>query len=195
MLGLQSQPVARAMRRSWHRIGAWELRMLKDLIAFTAPVGNYRNIRETIAQLAARRWMAPHAAVKTTDRDGHTVLENAKPSCIPFIHAYLGELNDHSLLPDFIDPTSCDKPYTYGADLSDPGKFAPLPPLPLEVPLRPLVNVGKQRLIADIVRDVVAGQQLAHNYTLADLDGKIFIKCMTLRALAPEQLDELTAKM
>jgi GDP/GTP exchange factor required for growth at low temperature len=85
MLGLQSQPVARAMRRLWHRIGAWELRMLKDLIAFTAPAGNYRNIRETIAQLAARRWMAPTAAVKTTDRDGQTVLENAKPSCIPFI--------------------------------------------------------------------------------------------------------------
>jgi hypothetical protein len=51
------------------------------------------------------------------------------------------------------------------------------------------------QLYCSIVRDIVAGQQLAHNYTLADLDGKIFIKCMTLRALAPEQLDELTAKM
>lgn len=99
MLGLQSQPVARAMRRSWHRIGAWELRMLKDLIAFTAPAGNYRNIRETIAQLAARRWMAPPAAVKTTDRDGQTVLENAKPSCIPFIRkSYVHMLERHVLM-------------------------------------------------------------------------------------------------
>lgn len=85
MLGLQSQPVARAMRRHWHRIGAWELRMLKELISFTAPAGNYRKIRETIAQLAARRWMVPQATVTTTDRDGQTVLENAKPSCVPFI--------------------------------------------------------------------------------------------------------------
>lgn len=45
------------------------------------------------------------------------------------------------------------------------------------------------------MRDIVAGQQLALNYTLADVEGEIFIKCMTLRALAPEQLDDLTAKM
>ena len=93
-----------------------------------------------------------------------------------------------------------------------------LPALPEEVPLRPHVNVGKQRLIAEyvsnsdfdfnsvssllmngppysIVRDVVAGQQMAFNYTLAEVDGDCFIKCSCLRAEPPERLDELTAKM
>lgn len=65
------------------------------------------------------------------------------------LDAYLGQLHDHSLLPDFLDPTACDKPYTAGQPLHNPGAFAPLPPLPLEVPLRPHVNVGKQRLIAE----------------------------------------------
>lgn len=45
------------------------------------------------------------------------------------------------------------------------------------------------------MRDIVAGQQLALNYTLAEVEGDVFIRCMTLKALAPERLDELAAKM
>ncbi|KAF8312452.1 ras GEF [Clavulina sp. PMI_390] len=196
MLGLQSQPVASAMRRHWHRIGAWELRMLKELTAFTAPGGNYRKIREAIAHLADHRWLVPSSApVETIDQDGQTVLENAKPSCIPFIQAYLGELNDVSLLPDFIDPTETKKPYHRYQPLHKPRVFNMLPQLPEEVPLRPLVNIGKQRLITSVIKDIIAGQQLASNYTLAEMESTIFIKCMMIRSLTPEKMAELTSKM
>lgn len=69
----------------------------------------------------------------------------------PPLDAYLGVLHDHSLLPDFIDPTACKMPYTSGQLLRDPGIFNILPTLPPAVPLRPHVNVGKQRLIAEYV--------------------------------------------
>jgi hypothetical protein len=50
-------------------------------------------------------------------------------------------------------------------------------------------------LTNSIVRDVVAGQQLALNYTLADLDGVVFLACMRIRAETPERLEQLTKGM
>lgn len=94
MFGLQSQPVDRAMRRLWHRVGAWENRVLQDLIAFTAPAGNYRKIRDKISALAVQRWAAPTPAMSTT-KDGHAALENRKTSCIPFIRKLVLSLRRH----------------------------------------------------------------------------------------------------
>lgn len=78
----------------------------------------------------------------------HPSLVNLPVHNSRILDAYLGELHDHSLLPDFIDPTCFEEPYSAGQPLRKPGAFAMLPELPTEVPLRPLVNVGKQRLIA-----------------------------------------------
>ena len=49
--------------------------MLKELIDFTSPAGNYRKIRETIAQLVKGR-PTPRTDVTPVETEGEVVLEN-----------------------------------------------------------------------------------------------------------------------
>jgi GDP/GTP exchange factor required for growth at low temperature len=48
--------------------------------------------------------------------------------------------------------------------------------------LEPLINVHKQRLIAGVIKSLVAGQHLASRVEFS-VDKKIYQKCLKLRAL------------
>lgn len=109
---------------------------------------------------------------------------------------YLSQLYRYSNLPDLIDPTAPHEPVavdpvtnTFEAP-AHPEVFSYLTPLPPSVQLEPLINVHKQRLVAGVVKSLVAGQHLATrvDYTI---DKKLFQKCLKLRGLDQETLQRV----
>jgi len=48
--------------------------------------------------------------------------------------------------------------------------------------LEPLINVHKQRRVAEVIKSLVAGQHLASRVHI-DVDRKVFQKCLRLRGL------------
>ncbi len=64
----------------------------------------------------------------------------------------------------------------------NPEVFADLTPLPPSMHLEPLINVHKQRRIADVIKSLVAGQHLASRIQFS-IDKKLFQRCLKLRGL------------
>lgn len=106
---------------------------------------------------------------------------------------YLSQLYRHSKLPDLIDPTAPNEmvgvdPETGNFDApAHAGVFSDLAPLPPSIQLEPLINVHKQRLIADVIKMLVAGQHLASRVQYP-VDKKVFQKCLKIRGLSSEML-------
>jgi hypothetical protein len=63
-----------------------------------------------------------------------------------------------------------------------PEVFSALNPLPPSMHLEPLMNLHKQRRIAEVIKSFVAGQHLASRVHF-DVDRKLFQKCLRLRGL------------
>lgn len=58
--------------------------------------------------------------------------------------------------------------------------------------LEPLINVHKQRLIAGVIKSLVAGQHLASRVHFP-IDKKLFQKCLKLRGLDGDMLKRALA--
>jgi hypothetical protein len=106
---------------------------------------------------------------------------------------YLSQLYRHSKLPDLIDPTAPNEgvgvdPITANFDTpAHPEVFSALAPLLPSMQLEPLINVQKQRLIAGVIKGLVAGQHLASRVQFA-VDRRMYQKCLKLRGLDEETL-------
>ena len=106
---------------------------------------------------------------------------------------YLSQLYRHTKLPGLIDPTAPHEAVGTYEGTAHPEVFSELEPLPSTIRLEPLINVHKQRLIADVIKTMVAGQHLASRVQYP-VDKKLFQKCLKLRGLPDEDLQrELAA--
>lgn len=99
--GLTSDWVKKAMRRSWSRVGIWEMRVLEDLKAFTTSDDDFRYIRRAITAIADAKPLNAGAHDDSTTSTGPTdgissgskskTNPDGKPavptSCIPFLGA------------------------------------------------------------------------------------------------------------
>ena len=65
---------------------------------------------------------------------------------------------------------------------ANPEVFSSLVPLPSSMRLEPLINVHKQRRVAEVIKSLVAGQHLASAVRF-EVDRKFFQKCLRLRGL------------
>ncbi len=115
-----------------------------------------------------------------------------------FLGVYLSQLHRFSELPDLIDPTAPNEPVgvdpvTNSFDApAHPEVFANLAPLPPSVQLEPLINVHKQRLVAGVVKSLVASQHLAARVQYPT-EKKLFQKCLKLRGLDADMLQRALA--
>jgi len=83
-----------------------------------------------------------------------------------------------------VDPISAD------IDLpAYPNVFDSLAPLPSSMHLEPLINIHKQRRVAEVIKSLVAGQHLASRAQF-QVDKKLFQKCLRLRGLDAVSLQE-----
>lgn len=202
---LRSDWVTNAMRRHWNRLGLWESRIFTDFKQWCTAEDNFKYIRQTINALidakpleagshAAASVVSGGASASETHRSKGGELKAAVNSaCVPFIGVYLAQLHHHSRLPDLIDPTAPNAavtvdPLTGNFDRpSHPEVFSTLAPLPPTMDLEPLINVHKQRLIAGVIKSLVASQHLASRVQFS-VDKKLFQKCLRLRGLDAETL-------
>ncbi|KAH8084897.1 ras GEF [Cristinia sonorae] len=205
--GLKSDWVVKATKQALNRVGMWESRMLSDLIVWTTSAGNFKFIRSAVEKQTKEKPLSGDASNISTDGQSSTTRSRAASegkqplapiSCVPFFGVYLSLFIRYSALPDLIDPTAPNEPVIIDPisnsfeSPAHPEVFSTLAPLPPTVQLEPLINVHKQRLIADVVKSLVAGQHLAAKvqYTV---DKKLFQKCLKLRAVQPETLSRALA--
>jgi GDP/GTP exchange factor required for growth at low temperature len=112
---------------------------------------------------------------------------------------FLRDLALNAELPTFLDPTSpshAASVSTSGCLLSpvDPSAFSSLPPLPPSIPLAPLINVHKFRVLSSTVNRVVAFQRLAQQYEFEPVP-QMYLKCLRLRCLEQEVMAELSKRL
>ncbi|KDQ55934.1 hypothetical protein JAAARDRAFT_314749 [Jaapia argillacea MUCL 33604] len=196
--GLQSSWVTKAMGRSWGRIGVFEQRMFQDFKVFTTSQDDFKYMRLAVAAMGEAK---PTMATTSTDLSMSGNLSDSQfpakpqppPACVPFLGIYLSQMSRYNKLPDLIDPSSPNE--AVGADPisgnfeapAHPEVFSALAPLPPSMQLEPLINVHKQRLIAGVIKSLVAGQHLASRVQYP-IDKKIFQRCLRLRALDSDTL-------
>lgn len=107
-------------------------------------------------------------------------------------------MHRYSSLPDLTDPTAPHEPVRIDPETNafeppaHPEVFSSLAPLPPTVQLEPLINVHKQRLVAGVVKSLVAGQHLAAKVSYP-VEKKLFQKCLKLRGLGPDTLTRALA--
>ena len=140
----------------------------------------------------------------------------ATTACIPFIGRdlstsfllyssltsfqgiYLTQLYRLNKLPAVIDPTAPHKLSALDTVNSviqsplHPEVFSSLTPLPPSMSLEVLINVHKQRRIADVIKSLVAGQHLASRVHF-DVDKKLFQRCLRLHGLDDTYLQRALA--
>ncbi|KAJ3992192.1 hypothetical protein F5050DRAFT_1580010 [Lentinula boryana] len=198
MTGLQSSWVMRAMRKSMHKLTVWDNRMLTDLKLFTSGKDNFTHIRNTVNAINdAKPPEATLHAPSAVSAAGSSI-ENTPSACIPFMGTYLSQLYQYNQLPVLIDPTAPHEVVTFdpvSSNLSSPAHpqvFSTLTPLPLSMHLEPLINVHRQRLIAAVIKSLVAGQHLASRVQFP-IDKKLFHKCLRIRGLDSDTLQRALA--
>jgi len=189
------------MKRSWNRVGIWEVRVFEDLKAFCTSDDNFRYIRRAITAIVDAKPLNigsqdDTATTSTGPVDGASVRSKghadgkfiSPTSCVPFIGVYLKQLYQYSQLPDLIDPSAPTEKveidpltgnYKAPAHLE---VFSELRPLPPSMQIEPLANIHKQRKIAGVIKALVAGQHLA-NKVVVDVDKKLLQRCLKLKAL------------
>ncbi|PPR05048.1 hypothetical protein CVT24_010195 [Panaeolus cyanescens] len=204
---LDNEWVNRAMQKSVWKLGAVEERMLRALKQVTSSLDDFKFIREVVEAIVDSKPLDnsshPPSVVSggtegSQSGKGKAASDNRSvPSaCIPFIGVYLCQLRRLSKLPALIDPTAPESvigidPVTAIFDSpAHPEVFSALAPLPPSMHLEPLINVHKQRRIADVIKSLVAGQHLASRVQF-DIDKKLFQRCLRIRGLEASDLHRI----
>jgi len=204
--GLESEFVHRVMGRSWARVGMWETQVFGKLKQFADAGNDFKAMHEALAAMVDAKPLTSqgssgvsNAASETQGSKGKTSGESKIPTaCVPFIGLYLSRLVRHSRLPDLIDPTAPHEPVSVDPQTmafeapAHPEVFGALASLPPSMQLEPLINVHKQRLIANVIKDFVAGQHLASRITFA-VDKRLYQRCLRIRGLDQETLYRMCA--
>ncbi|CAK5271354.1 unnamed protein product [Mycena citricolor] len=184
--GLRSSWVTQALR-NWKSVGRWELRVLNDLREFVTHSNDFKYIRQAIAETKTQDAVVDVDQAAARRKSIST--GEAKPqSCVPFIGVYLSQLYRHHKLPDLIDPTAPSEPVGIDPVTANfdppahPEVFSALAPLPDSIHLEPLINVQKQRLIAGVIKSLVAVQGVAGKVQFP-VEKRMYQKCLKLRAL------------
>lgn len=217
--GLQTPWVER-LKKTWSRVGLWEMRIFKDLKALTSPRGNFRPLRNAMNAMVADEHLEelvtstgpPQPGPRTphggggggggAGGDGHKtggpgIGLKMMDRCIPFFGLFLSDLSSVEALPTFVDPSQPDQganqdPSTGKlASLRRPEALAALPLLPVGVELEAMVNLYKCRHLAAIVKTVLAFQAKASNYDYA-AEGNVYVKCLRIRCLDGHQMTRIS---
>ncbi|KAJ7454913.1 hypothetical protein B0H11DRAFT_1875011 [Mycena galericulata] len=196
--GLRSPWVSQALK-TWRSVGRWEMRVFNDLKVYVTSADDFKYIRQAIADTKSQDVGSHASVVSGGDNDPRASkrksMTDHKPTsaCVPFIGVYLSQLYRHNKLPDLIDPTAPTvavgiDPITSNFDApSHPEVFSALAPLPASMHLEPLINVHKQRLIAGVIKSMVAGQHLASHFHFP-AEKRLYQKCLRIRGLDSETL-------
>ncbi|GAA5813161.1 hypothetical protein MFLAVUS_006635 [Mucor flavus] len=191
LLGLQSPAVAR-LEKTWSKVSAKCQKLLNKLTEFTSPMKNWKNIRDSMTEVAEEYGNSP--AEVQVEMPGTTAnkqkfkkttrIKIPFGGCIPFLGIYLSDLVFNSEKPRFLKP-NLESQRIYSANNTRNM------PVCLD---QPLVNFRKHRVIATVIKRVLTFQGLSTRYSF-DADGILLEKCRNLQVLDPAKIRELSAAL
>ncbi|KAG2210338.1 hypothetical protein INT47_003323 [Mucor saturninus] len=191
LLGLQSPAVAR-LERTWSKVSAKCQKLLSKLTEFTSPMKNWKNIRDSMTEVAEEYGNSP-AEVQvempgtTANRQKFKKTTRIKipfGGCIPFLGIYLSDLVFNSEKPRFLKANlESQKIYSANNTRNMPACLD-----------QPLVNFRKHRVIATVIKRVLTFQNLSTRYSF-DADGILLDKCRNLEVLDAAKIRELSAML
>ncbi|KAI6020496.1 hypothetical protein EDC04DRAFT_2737720, partial [Pisolithus marmoratus] len=180
------------MCRQWHRVGPWEMQIFQKLSQFVTPEDNFKAMHQAVRAVVDAKPMDARSHASTimsgSTSESHSKAKHGNgnvPSACAFTCPSSVFMANYLTL---IDPTSPHDPVGMDSQSlsfdspAHPDVFDSLTPLPPSMQLEPLINVHKQRLIAGVIKDLIAGQHLASrmNFTV---DKKLYQKCLKLRGV------------
>ncbi|KAH0834180.1 hypothetical protein J3R83DRAFT_11489 [Lanmaoa asiatica] len=204
LAGLRNEWVNKSMHRHWGRVAPWEMQIFQKLSQFVNAEDDFKAVHEAISAMVDAKPIdvRSHAStiMSSSTSDSQSWSRSTEggtlSACVPFIGIYLAQLYRYSRLPDLIDPTAPNEPVSIDPQAvsfdspCQPEVFDSLTPLPPSMQLEPLINVHKQRLIAGVIKDLVAGQHLASRVQFT-IDKKLFQKCLKIRGVETEVLHQV----
>ncbi|KAI8882163.1 ras GEF [Backusella circina FSU 941] len=190
LLGLQSPSVAR-LEKTWSKVSAKCQKQLGNLTEFTSPMKNWKNIRDSMTEVAEEYGNSPaEVQVEMPGTTAHkqkfkkTRIKIPFGGCIPFLGIYLSDLVFNSEKPRYLKPNS-DASRIYNANNTKQY------PLCLN---QPLVNFRKHRVIATVIKRVLIFQGLATRYSF-DADGFLLDRCRNLEVLNISDIREMSSSL
>ncbi|KAI9488692.1 hypothetical protein BDB00DRAFT_847020 [Zychaea mexicana] len=188
LLGLQSPAVSR-LKRTWDRVGSHEMRILDQLSAFTSPMKNWKNIRDSMTQVAEDYGMSPVEVQIEMPGTNHHAFTKTKikipfGGCIPFLGIYLSDLVFNSEQQPYIQP-SHDHHRIYQANNVTNSHFTS------PVLKQPLVNFRKHRITATVIKRVLTFQNLARRYSF-ERDDEVYFLCAELHSSNADEVRKLS---
>ncbi|KAL7310383.1 Guanine nucleotide exchange factor lte1 [Mucor circinelloides] len=191
LLGLQSPAVAR-LEKTWSKVSTKCQKLLSQLTEFTSPMKNWKNIRDSMTEVAEEYGNSP-AEVQvempgtTANRQKFKKTTRIKipfGGCIPFLGIYLSDLVFNSEKPRFLKPNlESQRIYSVNNTRNLPACLD-----------QPLVNFRKHRVIATVIKRVLTFQGLAMRYSF-DEDGILLEKCRNLQALDASKIRDLSVSL
>ncbi|CEG64863.1 hypothetical protein RMATCC62417_01766 [Rhizopus microsporus] len=176
LLGLQSSSVSR-LEKTWSMVSKREMKVLKELSTFTSPTKNWKNLRDSMTQVAEEYGETPtEIQVENMGKNAITV-KLPFGGCIPFLGIYLSDLVFNAELPSYI-------PSNY-----NPSAFQSQ--LEVTVLSQPLIHFRKHRITASIIKKVLIFQALAKRYSFVEnLNDKLYLTCLQVPCLETDEIQK-----
>ncbi|KAK4051488.1 Guanine nucleotide exchange factor lte1 [Microbotryomycetes sp. JL221] len=188
MAGLQI-PEIEKLRKTWSRVPSWEMRKFKSLQTFVSHEKQFKHLRDvTNALIAEYGPPGQRAPLSTAFKPATSTAVKSGPvaqGCLPFLGLILRDLSVNDELPTFLDPMLPDEP----AQVDVTGAIAGHADV-----VYPLVNVQKMRVIATVTQRVMAFQEFSEGYPF-EVDSKVYLKALKLRALDAATLRQLAERL
>lgn len=177
LLGLQSSSVSR-LDKTWRMVRRKEMKILQELSTFTSPTKNWKNIRDSMTQVAEEygsspteiQVQVPQGKSKHHHKTSSVTIKLPFGGCIPFLGIYLSDLVFNAELPSFLP-----SPNNGAGDLQGLAKQASS---------QPLVHLRKHRITATVIKRVLVFQNLAKRYSFEEsTDSLLYLTCLQVPSL------------
>lgn len=182
LLGLQSSSVSR-LSKTWPLVNRREMKTLQELSAFTSPTKNWKNIRDSMSQVAEEFGESPTEVQVEVDTTNHTKKKGSVTiklpfgGCIPFLGIYLSDLVFNAELPSYL-PSNNNKKLHGMADA---------------VLSQPLVHFRKHRITATVIKRVLVFQNLARRYAFEEsADAGLYSSCFQVVSLDTDTIQKMS---
>lgn len=183
LLGLQSSSVSR-LEKTWPLVKKREMKMLQELSTFTSPTKNWKNIRDSMTQVAEEygespteiQVQVPQKKSKNIKTSGGVTIKLPFGGCIPFLGIYLSDLVFNAELPTYL-PSPNNNNNMYHSDSNQQSLMD-------QVLSQPLVHFRKHRITATVIKRVLVFQNLAKRYSFEESsDPILYSTCLQVTSL------------
>lgn len=186
LLGLQSSSVSR-LEKTWSLVKKREMKILQELSTFTSPTKNWKNIRDSMTQVAEEYGESPTEIQVQVPENGRKKKKKSAVTiklpfggCIPFLGIYLSDLVFNAELPSYLPSTN------NNIEMKHRGVMD-------QVLSQPLVHFRKHRITATVIKRVLVFQNLAKRYSFDESeDALLYSSCSQVTSLDPDTINKLS---